>query len=157
MKKKRVLGIIAVLLALVITVCAVMVLTKEKADYSLLKTADAEEPVYEGGDLPESGTITLGASGALQLDYSAENHIFYIRDTDKGTVFSTGASADYYVSENAELSDADRFMLCQVSYTDFGGNSDAFTSAKAARHGKNQSTRLKHHKKFLKILQAKPR
>ena len=48
MKKKRVLGIIAVLLALVITVCAVMALTKEKADYSLLKTADAEEPVYEG-------------------------------------------------------------------------------------------------------------
>ena len=132
MKKKRVLGIIAVLLALVITVCAVMVLTKEKADYSLLKTADAEEPVYEGGDLPESGTITLGASGALQLDYSAENHIFYIRDTDKGTVFSTGASADYYRSENAELSDADRFMLCQVSYTDFGGNSDAFTSAGTA-------------------------
>lgn len=132
MKKKRVLGIIAILLALVITVCAVMVLTKEKADYSLLKTADAEEPVYEGGDLPESGTITLGASGALQLDYSAENHIFYIRDTDKGTVFSTGASADYYVSENAELSDADRFMLCQVSCTDFGGNSDAFTSAGTA-------------------------
>lgn len=127
MKKKRVLGIIAVLLALVITVCAVMVLTKEKADYSILITTDAEEPVYEGGALPEDGTVTLGTNGELQLDYSAENHIFYVRDTKMGRVYSTGVPSDYY--GNAELSDADRFMLCRVSYTDFAGNSDAFTSS----------------------------
>lgn len=132
MKKKKVLGIIAVGLALALAVCAVMVLTKEKADYSLLKTADAEAPVYEGGALPESGTVTLAESGGLRLDYAAENHLFYICDTEKGTVFSTGVPADYYENGNTVLSDAERFPLCQVSYTDFGGSSDVFTSASTA-------------------------
>ena len=126
MKNKKTLCITAVLLTAVIAVSAVMVLTREKVDYSLLTEFNEEKPAYINGNFPAEAYVTLGTVGDLTLEYAAEDNIFYIKNSKNGAAYSTGAAEDYYPGE---LSLGARFPLCQVSYTDFGGNNDVFSSS----------------------------
>lgn len=126
MKNKKTLCITAVLLTAVIAVSAVMVLTREKVNYSLLTEFNEEKPAYINRNFPAEAYVTLGTVGDLTLEYAAEDNIFYIKNSKNGAAYSTGAAEDYYPGE---LSLGARFPLCQVSYTDFGGNNDVFSSS----------------------------
>ena len=63
MKNKKTLCITAVLLTAVIAVSAVMVLTREKVDYSLLTEFNEEKPAYINGNFPAEAYVTLGTVG----------------------------------------------------------------------------------------------
>ena len=116
MKNKKTLCITAVLLTAVIAVSAVMVLTREKVDYSLLTEFNEEKPAYINGNFPAEAYVTLGSVGDLTLEYAAEDNIFYIKNSKNGAAYSTGAAEDYYPGE---LSLGARFPLFQFCFPAF--------------------------------------
>lgn len=129
MNKKKIICITAGILAVAVALTSVAILTREKADYTLLDEFSDEKAVYTDKALSDGDTVDLGQTENLSLEYQRENNIFYIKSKNGRAVYSTGVERKYY---EGALFDGARYPLCQVGFTDFGGNSDSFSSADTA-------------------------
>lgn len=128
MSRKKIVIITSAVLAFAIVVLSVSAIVfKTTADYSLLSKEKSEAPVYTDVKLSSENEITLGELNGKQLSYRRDLMAFYFSDAQQN-VYTSGTAEGYYTLSGDLALDKNMYTVCQISYTDFEGSEDAFSS-----------------------------